>query len=93
MQSTNAFLTRLHVRYDGAHFPEDLMFQETADRSNFQGRYILHHPFAGPAGCPAGEEYRRSLGLRFEREAATLSHLTGWDIAAIKEKIRVNGQK
>ena len=32
------FLTRLHVRYDNAHFPEDLVFQETADRSNFQGR-------------------------------------------------------
>jgi len=93
MQGTNVFVTRLHVRYDGVHFPEDLMFQETADRSNFQGRYILRHPFAGPAACPAGEEYRRSLGLRFEREAATLSHLTGWDIAAIKEKMRVNGQK
>ena len=25
----NVFLTRLHVRYDSAHFPEDLMFQET----------------------------------------------------------------
>ena len=93
MQGTNVFVTRLHVRYDGAHFPEDLMFQETADRFNFQGRYILRHPFAGPAGCPAGEEYRRALDLRFEREAATLSHLTGWDIAAIKEKMGVNGQK
>ena len=26
----NVFLTRLHVRYDAAHFPEDLVFQETA---------------------------------------------------------------
>src|SRR5262249_51619218 len=32
----DVFITRLHVRYDAAHFPEDLVFQETADRSNFQ---------------------------------------------------------
>jgi hypothetical protein len=37
-QPPNVFLTRLHVRYDNAHFPEDLVFQETADRANFQGR-------------------------------------------------------
>jgi len=41
------FLTRLHVRYDAAHFPEDLTFQETSDRENFQGRYIMQHPFVG----------------------------------------------
>src|SRR5205823_1025414 len=34
--AANAFLTRLHVRYDRAHFPEDLVFQETGDRQNFQ---------------------------------------------------------
>ena len=43
----NVFLTRLHVRYDAAHFPEDLTFQETSDRSNFQARYILRHPWTG----------------------------------------------
>ncbi len=37
--ASSVFITRLHVRYDAAHFPEDLMFQETADRANFQGRY------------------------------------------------------
>jgi hypothetical protein len=84
---TNVFVTRLHVRYDASHFPEDLMFQETADRANFQGRYILRHPYTGQASCPAGEEYFRSLGPRFEREAATLSQLTGWDIASIRPKM------
>src|SRR5262249_37548272 len=39
----NVFITRLHVRYDNAHFPEDLVFQETPDRNNFQGRYVLRH--------------------------------------------------
>src|SRR5262245_7177360 len=29
----NVFLSRLHVRYDNAHFPEDLVFQETGDRA------------------------------------------------------------
>ncbi|MEN8218569.1 MAG: hypothetical protein ABFS56_19815 [Pseudomonadota bacterium] len=27
--------------------PEDLVFQETADSSNFQGRYVLRHPWTG----------------------------------------------
>ena len=40
-------MTRLHVRYDDAHFPEDLVFQETADRTNFQGRYVLRHEWKG----------------------------------------------
>ena len=42
-----AFLTRLHVRYDNAHFPEDLVFQETADRSNFQGALRAAPPWTG----------------------------------------------
>ncbi|HVO95142.1 MAG TPA: DUF2330 domain-containing protein, partial [Terriglobales bacterium] len=29
----DVFVTRLHVRYDAQHFPEDLVFQETADRN------------------------------------------------------------
>jgi hypothetical protein len=86
----NVFLTRLHVRYDAAHFPEDLMFQETADRSNFQGRFILRHPYKGQAQCPAGDAYRRSLEARAQREAATLSWLTGWDLPTIAEKTRAS---
>jgi hypothetical protein len=86
------YVTRLHVRYDAAHFPEDLMFQETADRGNFQGRYVLRHPFTGTATCSAGDDYRRSLGLRFDQEATTLSSLTGWDLADIKRRMAENGQ-
>jgi hypothetical protein len=89
---TNVFVTRLHVRYDALSFPEDLMFQETADRGNFQGRYVLRHPFKGEASCPAGEEYRRGLALRYEKEAATLAHLTGWDIDEIRRRMRQTGQ-
>jgi len=79
------FLTRLHVRYDGERFPEDLVFQETADRSNFQGRYILRHPFAGEITCEANQ-YREDLRLRREREAQTLASLTGWPIQRIRKK-------
>ena len=53
---------RLHLRYDGQHFPEDLVFQETGDRSNFQGRYVLRHPWTGKADCPAGKP-RKCPGL------------------------------
>src|SRR5580765_3664333 len=31
------FVSRLHARYDAAHFPEDLVFQETSNQDNFQG--------------------------------------------------------
>ena len=58
----NVFLTRLHVRYDNAHFPEDLVFQETADRTNFQGRYVLRHAWTGDGTCDAAASYRRSVG-------------------------------
>jgi hypothetical protein len=68
------------------------MFQETTDRSNFQGRYILRHPYTGPATCAEGEAYHHSLGARFEAEASILSQLTGWDIASIREKMRLSGQ-
>src|SRR2546426_3269119 len=73
------FLSRLHLRYDGRHFPEDLVLQETADRTNFQGRYILRHAYAGKLTCEANE-YREELGRRSDRDAKTVASLTGWRI-------------
>lgn len=84
---TNVFLTRLHVRYDAAHFPEDLVFQETGDRSNFQGRYVLRHAFTGTGTCTAADNYRRSVVERHTREAEQLASLTGWNIADIRKKM------
>jgi len=92
-RAQNVFITRLHVRYDAANFPEDLMFQETADSSNFQGRYVLHHPFTGEASCPAGDAYRQQLAQRYEQEAQNLSNLTGWEIGEIRAKMAEAGQK
>jgi hypothetical protein len=86
-----AFLTRLHVRYDAEHFPEDLIFQETADRSNFQARYVLRHAWKGAEECPAAKQYREALRERHEREAQTLANLTGWSITDIRRKMQVAG--
>ncbi|MGB4067753.1 MAG: DUF2330 domain-containing protein, partial [Nitrospira sp.] len=66
-QGQNVFLTRLHVRYDATHFPEDLMFQETSNRNNFQARYVLRHPWTGTENCPAATAYRQQLCERYER--------------------------
>jgi len=86
-RGTNVFITRLHVRYGRDKFPEDLMFQETANRQNFQGRYVLRHPYEGEMDCPAGEQYQKSLNKRFEQEAQTLAKLTGWNMRDIRKKI------
>ncbi len=43
----NALLTRLHVRYTPKTFPEDLMFVQTSDRTNWQTRYVVQNPFEG----------------------------------------------
>jgi hypothetical protein len=85
--AADVFLTRLHVRYDAAHFPEDLVFQETADRTNFQGRYVLRHPWAGSDECSAAAEYRSLLPQRREKEAQNLASLTGWDVNEIRRKM------
>jgi hypothetical protein len=80
-------LTRLHVRYDEEHFPEDLVFQETGDRANFQGRYILRHPFKGKTQCSEAAAYWKHVEERREREATTLAELTGWELPGIREKM------
>jgi hypothetical protein len=82
----DVFVTRLHLRYDAAHFPEDLVFQQTGNRENFQGRYVLRHDWSGGDTCPAAEEYRRSLPDRHEREAQTLASLTGWKIEDVRKQ-------
>jgi hypothetical protein len=87
-----AFVTRLHVRYDAAHFPEDLVFMETHDRENFQGRYVLRHPWRGTASCPAADAYRASLPARFRQEAQNLSGLTGWNAKEISTRMQATGQ-
>ena len=80
-------LTRLHVRYDSEHFPEDLAFQDTGDQQSFQGRYVLRHPWRGAASCDLGREYQEQLRARHEQQARTLAQLTGWKQAMIFERM------
>ena len=84
---SDVFVTRLHLRYDKEHFPEDLVFHETGDRSNFQGRYVLRHPWNGEATCDAANQYKIGVKTRQEQEAKQLASLTGWNIDDIRKKM------
>jgi hypothetical protein len=88
----NVFITRLHVRYDNAHFPEDLVFQETSDRNNFQGRYILRHAWTGNDSCSAATAYRAEVRGRHEQEVTRLASLTGWAAADIRKRAGLGDQ-
>jgi hypothetical protein len=83
----NTFITRLHVRYTRDKFPEDLMFHETGNQENFQGRYVMNHPFTGSTNCDAGRRYQQTLRPRMEKEASNLANLTGWSIRDIYSKM------
>jgi len=72
-----AVLTRLHLRYNAEHFPEDLQFQVTKDRENWQARYVLHHPYAGTDECPQMAAYHRTVWDRRKKEAENYCDLTG----------------
>ncbi|ABQ39687.1 MULTISPECIES: DUF2330 domain-containing protein [Bradyrhizobium] len=89
---SDAFVTRLHVRYDAKTFPEDIVFTETRDRSNFQGRYVQHHPWRGEAKCDAARSYQDRLTARFAKEATDLAALTGWPRSEIVAKMAQSGE-
>jgi hypothetical protein len=83
-----ALLTRLHVRYTKETFLEDLMFQQTNDKQNFQTRYVLRHAFAGsPTACDVAKQYYDGVAKRQEKEAQQLVALTGWTMASVREKM------
>lgn len=72
------FVTRLHVRYDRANYPEDLAFVNTPNTENFQGRYVIRHPAGGDLTCTEGRRYQSELQQRQQREERNLTALTGW---------------
>jgi hypothetical protein len=81
----NVYFTRLHVRYNRKAFPQDLFFQETANTSNFQTRYIITHPATGDLNCGPGQKYLGELKERRKDELKMLTFLTGkgyddWDM-------------
>jgi len=91
-----ARVTRLHVRYEKEGWPEDLVFQETTDRRNFQGRYVLNHRWEGPGTCQEAKVYRaKTLPESEEKAVQELAALTGWSPAEIRRdwrKARAEGR-
>ncbi|MFN5999189.1 MAG: DUF2330 domain-containing protein [Paracoccaceae bacterium] len=83
----NVFVTRLHIRYSKSGFFEDLKFAVTEDRGNFQGRYVLNHPFEGEITCAEGKTYVSDTRARIKEEAALLRKLTGWSASNIASNI------
>lgn len=86
-----AVLTRLHIRYGKDRFPEDLQLQETADRQNWQARYVLHHPYRGPDECPELAAYRKTVWDRRRGEAENYVELTDTDLAQVRARMNVDG--
>ncbi len=87
-----AFVTRLHLRYDREHFPEDLALQETGDAESYQARYVVRQPWKGGTACPAGDTYRASLPARSLAQARTLLELTEWNFADVRDRMAADGQ-
>jgi hypothetical protein len=85
---SNTFITRLHVRYTRDRFAEDLVFQETSNRDNFQGRYVMNHPVRGELKCAAAKGYRKQVIDRQFKEAQNLANLTGWRIDDVRRRIK-----
>ncbi|MEZ5947000.1 MAG: DUF2330 domain-containing protein [Hyphomonas sp.] len=87
-QPVDVFVTRLHLRYDAKTFPEDLEFQTTGDRTNYQGRYVLRHAWRGDyTECKAAGDYANTLVKRWDDEAVALAKLTGRDVNEIRTKM------
>ncbi len=85
------YFTRLHVRYNRKAFPQDLLFQETANTNNFQARYIITHPATGDLTCSVGQNYLKELKERRQDELKMLTYLTGkgyddWDLVLRAEE-------
>jgi len=85
--SQDVYFTRLHIRYNRKSFPQDLIFQVTPNKENFQARYIITHPATGSFDCDAGKKYIRQLRERRANELDMLTYLTGksyndWDVVS-----------
>lgn len=81
------FITRLHVRYDREHFPQDLRFQVTPNREKFQCRYVIHHPAGGDYSCEDGQAYLEMLVDRRKKEMEEVQVLANWDMTSYRNYI------
>jgi len=84
----DVYVTRFHAQYSKDQMPEDLMFRETKSRENYQGRYVMNHPFTDPIDCDYGRDYVKAVRLRLRQEVITLAQITGWSPRKIEQRIR-----
>ena len=77
--SSNVFFTRLHVRYSREKFPQDLQFQVTPNKTNYQVRYVMTHAAQGILDCDEAAAYLEKVKQRKKLELEELEILTGWD--------------
>jgi hypothetical protein len=92
--SPDVYFTRLHVRYNRNSFPQDLAFQITPNKENYQARYIITHPANGDFNCAAGKKYLQDLKRRRVGEMESLKDLTGkgytdWDVVMNNEEKQI----
>ena len=85
--SNNVYFSRLHFRYNRQSFPQDLAFQVTPNKENFQARYIITHPATGDLSCDAGKRYLQDLKQRRRNELKELTALTGKDISTWEDDV------
>ena len=69
-----------------------LFIQETGDRSNFQGRFVLRHAWKGTESCAEMDRYRREVRDREEKQARTLADLTGWRLGDIRHRMALDNR-
>ena len=68
-----------------------LVFQQTGDRANFQGRYVINHPFTGEMKCEKAGPYLTGVWKRQQEEAKNLAELTGWKLDDVKSALESLG--
>ncbi len=84
----DVYVTRLHAQYSKGQMSKDIAFRETRNRDNFQGRYVLNHPFDGNVSCEKAKGYIENTRRRVRREAVDLVEITGWDTRKVENNIR-----
>lgn len=72
------WLTRLKVRANTVHFPQDLFFQPTKNQRSFQTLFHVQHKATNITNCAAGLAYFEELRWRQEKRWQELLALTGW---------------
>lgn len=84
----NVYVTRLHAQYSKGQMQKDLVFRTTKNRQNFQGRYVMNHPYEGALNCPEAKDYVRETKKRLSTEVRNLSKMTGWSVSSINKNVR-----